>query len=153
MSCDEIKRTVKYCFPNHKDLATKMMLMLKTESVNTTYKNAKRFPLILILDEQLDCFSWEMTEILKDSPVSRMPSLHFTYALYKEHENTIIGGYKQISSKNGKYIINPSLDLPKMERRLKQFFEYWLPEWKGLVGVKPTSDQFSECLNGGDIFV
>lgn len=82
-----------------------------------------------------------------------MPSLHFTYALYKEHETTIVNGYKQITAKNGKYIINPGLDLQKMELRLSKFFEFWLPDWKGLVGKTPTSDQFSEHLNGGDIFM
>lgn len=127
--------------------------MVKTESVNSSYKLAKRFPVILILDEQLDCFCWEMMNVLQNHPVSRMPSFHFTYALFKEYEDSIVDGYKQISCENGRYIVNPGLNLPQMEVRLKQFFEYWLPDWEGAVGVQPTPDEFEKYLTAGDIFM
>lgn len=94
-----------------------------------------------------------MIDVLADHPISRIPSLHFAYALYKEHEQTIVDGHKQVSSTVGNYIINPGLDLKKMEIRLKHFFEFWIPQWKGMVGQTPTSDEFSELLTSGDIFV
>lgn len=94
-----------------------------------------------------------MLDILQEHPVSRMPSLHFTYALFKEHENSIVDGVKiNIDSKKGKYIINPSLDLKRMETRLHSFFKYWTPNWSGLVGVTPTSEEFEEMLVNSDIF-
>lgn len=94
-----------------------------------------------------------MIDVLADHPISRIPSLHFAYALYKEHEQTIVDGHKQVSSTVGNYIINPGLDLKKMEIRLKHFFEFWIPQWQGMVGQTPTSDEFSELLTSSDIFV
>lgn len=94
-----------------------------------------------------------MLDVLQDHPVSRMPSLHFTYALFKEHEDSIVNGVKVgVDSKKGKYIINPGLDLKKMEIRLHSFFKYWTPHWNGLVGTIPSCEQFEELLLSSDIF-
>lgn len=94
-----------------------------------------------------------MIDIIQDHPVSRMPSFHFTYALFKEHENSIVNGVKtNINPKNGSYIVNPNNDLKQMELRLKSFFDYWAPEWKGVVGKCPTSEEFAQCLTGCDVF-
>lgn len=82
-----------------------------------------------------------------------MPSLHFTYALYKEHENTIYNGLKHVQAEKGSYIINPSLDLKKMEKRLCEFFNYWIPNWVGKAGETPSADVFLEYLTDMDIFV
>lgn len=94
-----------------------------------------------------------MLDILQDHPVSRMPSLHFTYALFKEHENSISDGIKtNIDYNKGRYIINPDLDLKRMETRLQSFFKYWTPNWNGLVGVTPSCEEFEEMLINSDIF-
>lgn len=93
-----------------------------------------------------------MIDVLREQPVSRMPSLHLTYALFKEHKKDIKHGYK-IVKPNGTYIINPGLDLGQMEVRLRSFFNYWVPNWSGLVGVKPTPDDFQNSLTSCDIFV
>lgn len=94
-----------------------------------------------------------MLDVLNDHPVTRMPSLHFAYALYKEHESTIKNGYKEVPSINGAFIINPGLDLKKMEKRLSDFFKYWIPDWSGIIGEKPTSEEFTGFLTEKDIFV
>lgn len=92
--------------------------------------------------------------MLEKQLVSRMPSLHFTYALYKEHEHTIKNGYKVFeSSLNGKYIINPGLNLPQMEMRLTKFFNYWKCNWKGIAGATPTPKEFEDMLTSTDIFL
>lgn len=95
-----------------------------------------------------------MIDVLTNQPISRMPSLHFTYALFKEHQKSIKNGFKiNINSKNGKYLVNPGLDLKNMESRLKSFFNYWLPGWNGLVGITPSENEFKNMLSEGDIFV
>lgn len=94
-----------------------------------------------------------MLDVLQDHPVSRMPSVHFTYALFKEHEDSIVDGVKtNVDYRKGKYIINPGLDLKRMEARLHGFFKYWIPDWNGLVGVTPSCEQFEEMLLNSDIF-
>lgn len=94
-----------------------------------------------------------MINILKDHPVSRMPSLYLTYALFKEHESTILDGNKIISTpEKGAFILNPDKDLKHMEVRMNSFIKYWKPDWKGLIGVSPTTEQFKELLTSSDIF-
>lgn len=86
--------------------------------------------------------------------VTRMPSLHFAYGLYKEHEKSIKNGYKLIkTANNGKYIINPGLDLLDMEKRLCLFFKYWTSNWSGIVGKAPTAEEFKSVLTESDIFL
>lgn len=94
-----------------------------------------------------------MINCIQDHPVSRMPSFHTTFALFKEHQCSIIGGLKTgINSDKGTYIINPSQDLKKMETRLQNFFNFWKPSWSGLVGVTPSADEFTRILTSGHIF-
>lgn len=93
-----------------------------------------------------------MMDVLENHPVTRMPSLPFTYALFKEHKDTIVDGMKIITDpENGAYILNPDSDLKQMEVRMKSFFQYYWPEWKGYVGMKPTSEQFEELLTTSGI--
>lgn len=92
--------------------------------------------------------------MLLDQPVSRMPSLHIAYALFKEHESTIVDGAKVIAdSRKGAYLINPGQDLPVMEKRLDSFISYWCPEWKGLAGVTPSAQEFQDLLTACNIFM
>lgn len=110
--------------------------------------------MLIIVFQKLDFIPWEVVDILQNHPVTRMPSLHFTYSLFKEHESTIINGVKTgISRKNGTYIINPGLDLKLMEKRLTSFFDYWTPDWTGLIGVTPSVEDFQKLLTDYDIFV
>lgn len=94
-----------------------------------------------------------MINVLQDHPVSRMPSLHLTYALFKEHEHSIVDGMKTgINSNNGKFILNPGLDLKMMETRIGSFYNYWKPNWEGIKGVTPSETDFERMLTSCDIF-
>ena len=44
--------------------------------------------------QALDSIPWEMLDVLEDEPVSRLPSLHFVYFLFKAHEKNIEAGHK-----------------------------------------------------------
>lgn len=93
-----------------------------------------------------------MIDVNRNHPISRMPSLKFTYALFKEHENTIEKGLKVgINYKNGGYIINPDSDLAGLQTRLHSFMNYWT-DWNGLVGTKPSETEFEDFLKTRDIF-
>lgn len=96
---------------------------------------------------------WELIDVLENHPVTRMPSLHFTYALFKEHESTIENGLKIISDPhNSAYVLNPTMDLKQMELRMNSFFQNYFIEWRSLVGEKPTPEQFAEFLTDFSIF-
>lgn len=55
----------------------------------------------------LDTFPWEMLPILQEQPVSRMENIHFTYYLYKVHEEAFVDGHLVTKADVGRYIINP----------------------------------------------
>ncbi|KAJ8684181.1 hypothetical protein QAD02_019973 [Eretmocerus hayati] len=145
----EIERAVTYVLPTQAKLAKNIILsIIAKKKVMDPLKSSKRKTLILILEECLDHISFESMQILGYQPVTRFPSLHIAYALYKQHETTIENGYKIIRKSDllGTFITNPSLDLPKMEIRIRSFIEYWLPKWEGLYGVKPDLNFFREAL-------
>lgn len=94
-----------------------------------------------------------MIDVLQDEPVSRLPSLHFVYCLFKEHQSDIVNGYKIVTDyHNGTYVVNPDKDLEKMEIRLMSFFNYWAPKWTGTSGYQPEKNEFLEILTSSDIF-
>lgn len=148
---DKYNATIlEYCFPD-KNLIDSWKVFWNQYS--NKLPKIERQPVVLIVDEALDSFPWEMISTLDGQPSSRISSLHLLYALYKAHKDTIVDGYKIISDPcNGKFILNPGLDLQLMEKRLNNFFKYWLPEWNGIVGETPTSKEFIEALTSAGIF-
>lgn len=113
-----------------------------------------RHPVILLIDQHVDNLPWEACEILKQHPVSRLPSIRFTYALFKEYKSQIVDGLiTKTNSSNGAYVVNPSDNLEKMEKRLRLFYDYWLPNWRGIIGTETDSEQFKNLLTTSDVFV
>lgn len=94
-------------------------------------------------------------EILKSHPATRFPSLHIAYALFKEHEDTIKNGCKIIKRKSGMgtCIVNPAGNLEKMEKRMRLFIEYWLPDWRSLYNVEPKEEVIEDALINHDILM
>ncbi|KAL4708912.1 hypothetical protein ACJJTC_010957 [Scirpophaga incertulas] len=116
-------------------------------------KKAKRYPVILIVDEALDIFPWESLYIINQHPVSRIENIHFLYYLFKLHEKNIIDGYFITKADVGRYIINPQKDLERMEKRMTSFVNYWCPTWKGYSGEPPSPDDYIRYLTEADIFL
>lgn len=103
----------------------------------------------------MDYIPFESMEILKSHPATRFPSLHVAYALFKEHESTIVNGCKVIkrTSGMGTCIVNPAGNLAKMEKRMRLFIEYWLPDWKALYHEEPKEEVFEDALVSHDILM
>lgn len=103
----------------------------------------------------LDHISFESISLLSHQPVTRFPSIHIAYALYKQHKDSIKNGYKIIRKSDdfGRFIVNPSQDLAKMEVRIRTFLNYWLPKWEGLYGVKPDLEFFKNALTKHSILM
>ncbi|XP_023026934.2 extra spindle pole bodies like 1, separase [Leptinotarsa decemlineata] len=157
LKLNEVKKIVQFCFP---DLLDKILIRNIVQFIRslgnkliTKGVNTKKYPVILVLHDTLDCFPWEMIDVLQDESVSRLPSLHFVYCLFKEHQNDIVDGHKVITSYDkGTYIVNPDMDLQSMETRMMNFFNYWTPGWTGTSGYQPSKDEFFELLTSSDIF-
>nr|XP_034193112.1 separin [Osmia lignaria] len=153
---EEIARAVMYVLPDHDRLAKNVILSIYGKlSCIEELKDAIRKTLVLIVDEHMDYIPFESMEILKCHPVTRFPSLHIAYALFKEHESTMENGCKIIKVKNdmGTCIVNPSGNLIKMEKRMRLFIEYWLPQWKSWYNVEPREDVFEDALINHDILM
>ncbi|XP_053997454.1 separin [Hylaeus anthracinus] len=153
---EEIARAVKYVLPTCDKLADNVILSIYGKlSCIVELQNATRKTLVLIVDEHMDCIPFESMEILKCHPITRFPSLHIAYALFKEHESTMENGCKIIRVKRdmGTCIVNPSGNLPKMERRMRLFIEHWLPNWRSWYNVEPEEEVFEDALINRDILM
>ena len=153
---EEIARAVKYVLSGHDKLADNVILSIYGKlSCIEELKDAVRKTLVLIIDEHMDYIPFECMEILKCHPITRFPSLHIAYALFKEHESTIENGCKIIKLKKdmGMCIVNPSGNLSKMEKRMRLFIEYWLPNWKSWYNVEPPEEVFEDALVNHDILM
>ncbi|KAL6436522.1 hypothetical protein ACFW04_004774 [Cataglyphis niger] len=152
---EEIARAVKFLLPDYEKLANNIILSIYGKLVYVQkLENAKRKTLVLIIDEHMDYIAFEAMEIIKNHPVTRFPSLHVAYALFKEHEDTIIEGCKIIKAKEdmGICMVNPSGNLNKMEKRIKLFMDFWLPEWK-TYNTEPSEEIFEDALINHDILM
>ncbi|XP_046741306.1 separin isoform X2 [Diprion similis] len=152
----EIALAIKYILPLDEKLCDNIILSIygKLNSL-TPLMSVKRKTLVLIVDEILDYIPFEVIDVLTNHPVTRFPSLHMAYALYKEHEETIENGCKiiKIGENNGSFMVNPSGNLPELEKRMKLFIEYWLPHWTGTYNIQPDEKSFECALTNYDILM
>jgi hypothetical protein len=51
------------------------------------------------------------------------------------------------------YVINPDGDLPSVEEKLGKFIKKRLPNWKGVIGQKPSEDELIDALTTKNAFV
>ncbi|XP_072381115.1 uncharacterized protein Sse [Diabrotica undecimpunctata] len=157
LKINEVKDIVQYCFPEIKDKNIIRTIVNVIRTIGEKFfldkgSTMKRHPVILVVHDSLDYFPWELIDVLEDQPVYRLPSLHFLYCLFKEHENDIVDGYKIVRKYDkGSYVVNPTNDLSAMETRMMAFFNYWLPTWTGVAGKKPSKDEFLEFLTSSEI--
>ncbi|GAB1864710.1 separase [Camponotus japonicus] len=152
---EEIARAVKFLLPKYEKLANNIILSIYGKLAYVQkLKIAKRKTLVLIIDEHMDYIAFEAMEIIKNHPVTRFPSLHVAYALFKEHKDTIIEGCKIIKTTEdmGICMINSSGDLSKMEKRIKLFMDFWLPQWK-LHNTELNEEIFEEALINHDVLM
>ena len=114
---------------------------------------ANACPVILIIDENLQCFPWESTKYFEEKPVTRMPSINSVIANWRRRKKL------HFSMSNTSHVVNPEQNLPTTEKNFLNMVADLktqnLPvSFKdGLVGVKPTTTQIIELLKPADVFV
>ncbi|XP_064546091.1 uncharacterized protein Sse [Drosophila montana] len=112
---------------------------------------AKRFPVILVVDERLDHMHWEQLAPMQEC--TRIKSLHSLWRLFKSHKEQIQCGYYTVNIKRGITLINPDADLANSGRRLRSFLEYWLTHWQHMFETVPTEQFMIDKAFKADCFV
>ncbi|XP_049859759.1 separin [Schistocerca gregaria] len=136
--------------------ANALISKLKSLCSGPSYmSNLKRHPVILVVDEELEHFPWEMLNGLAEHPVSRISSIPLLHALYHEHKSKIKNGCVEYVFKpeNGFYLLNPERNLNAMQDRMVPFLDSCLVGWPNMVGKCPSEDQLVDVLTKKDIFI
>lgn len=102
---------------------------------------------VLIVGKDCCNFPWESLSFLRKNSVTRFPSMGMLCDLLESHQDLSIS-----KAKGGSFIINPNNDLSRTEMNFKDRFTN-SPTWTGLVGTRPSEDQFKEMLSESDLFV
>uniref|UniRef100_A0A8D8IHH0 separase n=1 Tax=Culex pipiens TaxID=7175 RepID=A0A8D8IHH0_CULPI len=111
----------------------------------------KCFPCLMIIDELLDGYPWEMMNLSQE--FTRVASFQMLHSLFQAHKANIRNGYLHISVTNCHNIINPDKSLTKMSARLQTFYKEWYPHFKLIVDQPPTNAQFSSILHEADVMI
>lgn len=113
----------------------------------------ERHPVCFIFDKEIQALPWEAIPMLAGHPCSRVPSIHYLYALYKTHEKNG-NSVAKVGVRNDKvfYIMNPNKDLDKTQKRLEKPFKK-LSLGEGVVGEWPTFPKMQTALSEMDAFV
>ncbi|XP_071525354.1 uncharacterized protein Sse isoform X6 [Panulirus ornatus] len=114
-----------------------------------------KFPLTETQTELLQSIvslPWEMIWVLRDQPVTRMPSLRMLTLLYQHHScrssSVLVQG---IDSSKGFYLLDPDSNLPRTQERLRSVFDE--TGWPGITARRPTHDEFQDAITNQDMFV
>ncbi|XP_050406071.2 uncharacterized protein LOC126821652 [Patella vulgata] len=132
-----------------KNIGAKIQLASEKLSFTTLH----RYPVILILDKVIQHLPWENIGVLRSHCVTRIPSLYYLSTQLTSLRNDTSNIYNcGVNPDNTYYIINPDNNLPSTQ----EFFQTAFKEktgWKGIVGERPTADQFSKALTQYDLFI
>ncbi|KLJ07565.1 hypothetical protein EMPG_16955 [Blastomyces silverae] len=140
------------------------MMVIDTLDAIRNYKELEKSELtstqpghtILILDKELHSFPWESLDCLRESSVSRMPSLHhLKETLLKLQANNDLGerfdGF-HIDRKIGSYILNPGGDLKSTQTTFEHSL-LSLDGWSGIANREPSEDEFKQYLESKDLLL
>ncbi|KAK0521545.1 separin protein [Tilletia horrida] len=118
--------------------------------------------LFLVLDKDACAFPWESLAMLRDRPVSRIPSIRFLQDRINmaplfcpqvlDAANT--GHFYELDNPRTFWLLNPSGDLKRTQARLTP----WLAKqqkhssWRGITGRMPIVDELPRALEENDVF-
>lgn len=121
--------------------------------LNTTFRNLKYYPCLVILDQCMDYFPWEM--LIPNQELARFNSIYMLLNLYETYKDDINDGYLKMNIKNGISLINPDQDekLLDMSKRMEGYYSTSFPKWKNITDQKPTKNEMVEILQKSDLFV
>ncbi|XP_071103175.1 separin-like [Haliotis cracherodii] len=152
---------------NHIDIATKLVKVNNEAAHKLTTAVSKccetlasnmdshpcRQPVLLVLDKDVQHLPWESLPSLRSHPVTRIPSLyHLHTQLSAGHMSQSHACVSGVDIQNAFYILNPDNDLMSTQESFENLFRE--PSgWSGLIGEKPTPNQFKSALTDHDLFI
>ncbi|CAH0390931.1 unnamed protein product [Bemisia tabaci] len=145
----EIEAAVSDCIHDEDTRCAMIEAIKEFKESNLNLAVAKRYPVLLILDEILDKVPWEMIPVLRRHPVSRIFSVHFAHAMYNRFKQQLPmkdGCFIIEKPEDGYYVINPGKDLSKMEEKMCDFISSRVPSWDGIAGSFPPDKEFAAAL-------
>lgn len=126
-------------------------ILQKVDESLEEIRNAPRNPVILILDKSMVSLPWEMLSVLRDQPVTRMPSLRMLTLLYQHHSQQMDSVLVQgVNPTKGFYILDPDNNLKRTQDRMKDVLSQ--SGWSGITGRHPSHTEFKEALGTKDVF-
>ncbi|XP_058061007.1 separin [Anopheles bellator] len=125
------------------------LIDIKAHKFNSKPKQSECYPVVLIVDEWLDGFPWEMLHPANE--FCRFGSFCQLDELFRVHKKRIKNGYLCVRAQNCCAIINPDKNLEKMSLRLQMFYREWYPDFQLLVDQPPTESEFVEMLDQSDV--
>ncbi|XP_062562497.1 uncharacterized protein LOC134226005 isoform X2 [Armigeres subalbatus] len=113
--------------------------------------SANCFPCLLIVDELVDSYPWEMINASQE--FCRLGSLRLLKQLYEANKNKIKNGYLRVPVSNCHSIINPDNNLTKMSTRLQAFYKEWYQDFELIIDTPPTDSEFNNILREADVMI
>ena len=127
---DSIILKIRKCFENSFDF-----------DINSVSNN-NNLQFNLFIDKDLNIVPFESLQIFNKFNFKRIP-----FILFKNFDDSL-KVFKKIF-----YILNPSGDLIQTQERFENLFKSQ-PNWNGLIGRKPTSEEFFNGISGFyDLFI
>lgn len=115
----------------------------------TGTEDVERQTLILALDGKLQRLPWESLPCLDMHSVTRVPSLLYANILFSASSHLLSSG---INPKCAFYLLNAEGDLTKTQECFEVQFKR-RPGWQGLVGIRPSAEEYKQALSEHDLFV
>lgn len=128
---DSIILKIRKCFENSFDVG-----LCSLNPVSSS------LPFNLFIDKDLNIVPFESFPIFNRFTFKRIPIIHYS----NSEDNSEV--FKKVF-----YIVNPSGDLIQTQERFENLFK-GQPNWKGVIGRKPTADEFLTGICGlYDLFI
>ena len=111
---------------------------------------ARRHPVILILDSEVQDLPWECLPCLREcrQAMSRVPSLPFLHCLWTAHSSSHASVLtKGVAQDNVYYVLNPDKSLRNTEQKMMEVLKKGTySSWEGVVGEAPEKQQLTRAL-------
>ncbi|XP_059485725.1 separin [Neocloeon triangulifer] len=130
--------------------ASKQMKKLSEEFFGTnleSFTEVERHPVILIADKSVFMVPWEQLDILQTHPISRMPSLAMTHAVYMAPRSQ-----RKLDSRSAFFVVDPDKNLPATSKRLRPVLKA-REEWIGTIAELPEKPIIAKQLQENDIYI
>jgi len=137
------------------DVSSAANLILQYSESKLDFESLVRYPVILILDSDLQPFPWESLPCMTRSKqaASRVPSLQYLSTMWKFHEESTLSIVNSgVSQESVFYMINPDKSLPKTQERLEGVMKGH-SSWEGIFGEPPKPGQLANMLSKKDAYI